>query len=74
MQNFEIEDKRYREVASKEIEDPYGISTGPNSEIAVLDSSNLQVVLFKMGERKDLIFMKSLALKKAMEKFQILMA
>jgi len=58
LRNFEIEDKRYREVASKEIKDPYGISTGPNSEIAVLDSSNLQVVLFKMGEGKDLIFMK----------------
>jgi len=63
LRDFEFEEKRYREVASPEIKDHYGISTGPNSEIAVLDCSNLQVVLFEKSKIKDPIVTKTFAFK-----------
>ena len=63
LRNFEIEDKKFHEVASQEFKHPCGISTGPNSETAILDSSKLQVVLYEKSNGLDPILTKKFELK-----------
>ena len=50
----EIEEKSYHLVTNQEVKDPYGIGTGPNNEIALLDYSHQQVAMFEKQKQREL--------------------
>lgn len=58
----EFEEKSYHLVENQVIKDPYGVATGPNNEIALLDYSR-QVVMFEKQPERDLKLTNTFAFK-----------